>query len=138
MKKRTEPQEPVASTPRGGPEREDCVTSGPSADSANDKAAKDIMDRSFVKEELTGSFHNHNPFTLKGDCRIEKGVMAPSTLKIPASSSDGASSKTPSEMTMLSAHSSDDDLVLICMDCGREINEQESGMLCPVTAKLHG
>ncbi|CCW70570.1 unnamed protein product [Phytomonas sp. Hart1] len=46
-------------------------------------------------------------------------------------------SENPASADILSPHDSDNDLVLICLDCGMTIDEESVGIVCPLTAKLH-
>ncbi|CCW62737.1 unnamed protein product [Phytomonas sp. EM1] len=46
-------------------------------------------------------------------------------------------SQDPLSPGFLSSHASDNDLVLICLDCGMTIDEESVGIICPLTAKLH-
>ena len=55
----------------------------------------------------------------------------------PSSTRSGRRVPRGNAQQLLSAHSSDDDLVLICVDCGAEILDPTSGERCPKTGKAH-
>lgn len=137
LKKRHGVSETSIATPvdSQGSRRPGRLSSAPPRSDSDDEGEQ--IDRSFVKEDLTGSFHNLSFVSEKGDCRIEKGVMAASAPKIHAPNSDKGSSRAQSECCAMSHHDSDNDLVLACIDCGNVIDEHAAGQLCPVTARLH-
>lgn len=93
--------------------------------------------------EMAGSFAGNASFrssgqvTESGDCMVEKAGMMRATHTVL-----DALDPLPDELVELSAvavsaHSSDDELVLVCMDCGKEIIEDSENCVCPLTGKLH-
>lgn len=36
-----------------------------------------------------------------------------------------------------SPNSTDAELLLVCVDCGREIDDEDKNCICPLTGKLH-
>lgn len=75
--------------------------------------------------DLSGSFRMSN--SNKGDIVLNT--------KVP----EGRRSWSVSQVLLksVSPHPSDDDLVLICIDCGMEISENCESALCPLTGKAH-
>ncbi|KAG5496129.1 hypothetical protein JKF63_02430 [Porcisia hertigi] len=88
---------------------------------------------SSANEELNGSFS----IDLSGSFRMSysnKGDILP-VPEIPQARV--SRSVSPRLLSTVSPHPSDDDLVLICTDCGVEINESCVLVVCPLTGKLH-
>lgn len=82
------------------------------------------LNGSFANVDLNGSFHIH--YNMKGD------IIPNATLP----ESRRGRSVTPKLLAALSPHPSDDDMVLICTDCGMTIDES-CETLCPLTGKIH-
>lgn len=91
----------------------------------------------------------HAPFDPSSDQRREKPQLYSGVTPRSRSASRQSSAKStpvrggaqgrgpPYDASALSPHESDDDLVLICVDCGSEILDAVAGEVCPVTGKLH-
>ncbi|GET91401.1 unspecified product [Leishmania tarentolae] len=75
--------------------------------------------------DLSGSFRMLN--SNKGDIVLNT--------KVP----EGRRSRSVSSVLLMtvSPHPSDDDIVLICVDCGMEISEHCESVLCPLTGRVH-
>ncbi|KAL7699943.1 hypothetical protein N2W54_005142 [Lotmaria passim] len=82
------------------------------------------LNGSFANADLNGSFHIH--YNTKGD------IIPNATLP----ESRRGRSVPAKLLAALSPHPSDDDLVLVCTDCGMTIDEN-CEQLCPLTGKLH-
>jgi hypothetical protein len=95
-------------------------------DDDNDASGSSCADLngSFANVDLNGSFHIH--YNTKGD------IIPNSTLP----EGRRARSVSPKLLAALSPHPSDDELVLVCTDCGMTIDEK-CEPLCPLTGKLH-
>ncbi|KAK7199672.1 hypothetical protein NESM_000012700 [Novymonas esmeraldas] len=98
---------------------------GATSFSAAGSSANEELNGSFISVDLAGSFHT--TYSTKGD-------LAP-TAKVPESRR--SRSVSPMLLTAMSSHPSDKDLVLICTDCGMEIDEAFESPLCPLTGKVH-
>ncbi|KAG5495369.1 hypothetical protein GH5_03028 [Leishmania sp. Ghana 2012 LV757] len=88
---------------------------------------------SSTNEELNGSFS----VDLSGSFRISysnKGDMLPSK-RIPERRRSRFIS--PKQLETVSPHPSDNDIVLICTDCGMDITENCESVLCALTGKAH-
>ncbi|CAG9580059.1 hypothetical_protein [Leishmania major strain Friedlin] len=88
---------------------------------------------SSTNEDLNGSLS----VDLSGSFRMpnsNKGDIALNT-KVP----EVRRCRSVSEVLLksVSPHPSDNDLVLICIDCGMEISENCESVLCPLTGKAH-
>ncbi|CAD2216378.1 hypothetical protein ADEAN_000384000 [Angomonas deanei] len=97
-----------------------------------------------------GSFRNNSFVNEKGDAVIERaGTMRASKFKKDSEDNDsdedgditasalGRRRLGDREEVSLSSHSSDEMLVLTCLDCGAEIGENVDAVICPLTGKLH-
>ncbi|KAG5470879.1 hypothetical protein CUR178_02185 [Leishmania enriettii] len=88
---------------------------------------------SSTNEELNGSFS----VDLSGSFRISysnKGDMLPSK-RMPERRHSRFIS--PQQLKTVSPHPSDNDIVLICTDCGMDITENCESVLCALTGKAH-
>ncbi|KPA84573.1 unspecified product [Leptomonas pyrrhocoris] len=79
---------------------------------------------SFSNVDLKGSFHIH--YNTKGE--INPNASLPASRR--------GRYVSPKLLAGMSPHPSDDDLVLVCTDCGTAITE-DCEQLCPLTGKLH-
>lgn len=82
------------------------------------------LNGSFANVDLNGSFHIH--YNTKGD--IIPNATLPEGRR--------GRSVSPKLLAALSPHPSDDELVLVCTDCGMTIDENCEPM-CSLTGKLH-
>lgn len=79
---------------------------------------------SFSNADLTGSFHMAS--STKGD------------YVGPVASAKRSHTISPDALSCVSSHPSDDELVLVCLDCGMEIGgDGNSPETCPLTGKWH-
>ncbi|KPI88962.1 hypothetical protein ABL78_1928 [Leptomonas seymouri] len=89
-----------------------------------DSPDSDDMNMSFPNVDFNGSFHIR--YSVKVD--ITPNATLPESRR--------GRSVPPKLLAGLSPHSSDDDLVLLCTDCGMTIDEN-CELMCPLTGKLH-
>ncbi|CAJ1033642.1 hypothetical protein Q4I32_006531 [Leishmania shawi] len=92
--------------------------------SHSDSCATEELNGSF-SIDLAGSFRV--PYSNKGDIILDTKVLESRRSRF----------VSPSLLMAMSPHPSDNDLVLICIDCGMEIRENCELVLCPLTGKSH-
>lgn len=88
-------------------------------------SSNEELNGSFVNMDLASSFHV--TYSNKGD--NVPNAKAPEPRR--------SRSVSPMLLTGMSPHASDDELVLICVDCGVEIGEKCANVMCPLTGKVH-
>ncbi|TPP43586.1 hypothetical protein CGC20_33680 [Leishmania donovani] len=88
---------------------------------------------SITNEDLNGSLC----VDLSGSFRMPNSNKGDIALNTKAPEARRSRSVSQVLLKSVSPHPSDNDLVLICIDCGMEISENCESVLCPLTGKAH-